>query len=403
MSISIRTACLAGAFVLIGKTAFAAPVTLADALARGAQNSPRIAQARAQAYAAEARARQAGVGPNPEIGVVVENFAGSGPFHNFRSSETTLQLSQRFELGGKRSARVAVARAERDFAALGFRRAQADVARDIRIAHAELRAAEELVGLARDNVARTQELSRTAGLLVEQGRDPPLRKLRADALVAEARAESARSVGMFLSARRALATLIASDDPELIAGNSSSLTRPAELPKGTAGLDERLGETERDAAQARIALAKSSAVPDVTASGGFRRFGDGGDTAFIAGFSIPLPVRDRNRGGIEAARSDSIASEASLAQIRLDASRARRDAALAVDAAEARVAALNGAGSAEAEEALRLAMIGYAAGKFSLVELIDTQTAYSNAKLALIQAQLDLAKALADLARANAQ
>ena len=120
-------------------------------------------------------------------------------------------------------------------------------------------------------------------------------------------------------------------------------------------------------------------------------------------FSIPLPVRNRNQGGIAAARSDTVAAEANLAQVRLDAERTRRDAATALTAADERVAALSGAGSRQAEEAVRIARIGYTAGRFSLVELIDAQTALNSAKLALIEARLDRARALAALIRANAQ
>jgi len=403
MHISMRAALMAGAFLITGAAAGAEPISLAQALSQGIEQSPRIAQAKAQADAAEARAQQAGVSPNPEIGLQVENFGGSGPYRNFRSTETTLALSQRLEMGGKRSARVEVARAERDFAFLAYSRAQADLARDIRIAHAELRATEDRAVLARDNVGRAQELARTAGMLVEAGRDPPLRKLRADALLAEARAEEARTFADLLAARRLLATLIGSADPELSAGDASSDVAPAEIAHDVSGLDEKLSEAERDASRARIRLAQATAVPDITASAGVRRFAEGRETAVIAGFSIPLPIRDRNRGGIAAAQSDSIAAEAGLAQTRLDARRARHDAQLALDAAQTRVEALTGPGATQAEEALRIARAGYAAGKFSLVELIDAQQAYNSAKLALIEARLDRAKALAALIRANAQ
>lgn len=403
MSIFSRTALLAGALCISGTAAYAAPVTLADALSQGSEVSPRIAQAKAQAEAAEARARQAGVSPNPEIGVVVENFGGSGPYRSFRTSETTFELSQRFEMGGKRGARLAVAGAERDFAALSYVRAGADLARDIRIAHAELRAAEDRAVLARDSVKQAQDLSRTAGLMVDAGRDPPLRKLRADALLADALAEEARTFGALLSSRRYLASLIGSDDPDLSAGDARDQALPPEPPHDMPSLDERLAQAERDAALGRIKVAQAAAVPDITASGGVRRFGEGRETAIIAGISIPFPIRDRNRGGIAAARSDSIASEASLAQTRLDARRAQHDAAMLLGAAEERVAALSGPGATQAEEAVRLARIGYQAGKFSLVELIDAQIALNSARVALIQARLDRARAFADLLRANAQ
>ena len=52
---------------------------------------------------------------------------------------------------------------------------------------------------------------------------------------------------------------------------------------------------------------------------------------------------------------------------------------------------------------LRLARIGYGAGKFSLLELLDAQAALTTTKTALIEARLDRARALAALIRANAR
>lgn len=403
MSRFIRSLLLAGALLIPNQVVYAEPLTLSDALTRGKEASLRIAQAKARLDAAEARARQARVAPNPEVGLEVENFGGSGPYRNLRSSETTLAVSQRIELGGKRGSRQAVARAERDFAALAFKRAQADLDRDIRYAHAELRADEGRAILARDNVHRIRELARTAAVLVEVGRDPPLRKLRADALRAEAEAESFRAYEDFLVSRRLVESLTGIEDPDLTAVGDDNAQAPANLPAGAQTLDEALASAERDASIARIALTKSDAVPDVTASGGFRRFREGGDNAVIVGISMPIPIRDRNRGNIEAAQSDSIAAEAGLAQTRIDARRLRRDAQMQLGAADERLRVLSGLSLEQAAEAVRLADIGYRAGKFSLLELIDAQTAYNSAKLSLIDAQLDRAKAIADLVRANAQ
>lgn len=403
MRLSLRAALLAGALVVGSGAALAETVSLPQALAQGAEQSPRIAQAKAKAEAAEARASQAGALPNPEISLQAENFGGSGPYRNVRSAETTLELSQRLEFGGKRGARVAVAGAERDAAVLEYKRARADLERDIRVAYAELRAAEDRATLARDNVAQARELARSARLLVEVGRDPPLRKLRADAVLAEAEAEQARTFGELLIARRALADLIGSNDPELTAIGFDDDAVPPLLSPNTATIDVQVAAAERDASRARIKVAQASAVPDLTATAGVRRFSDGRDTAFVAGISLPIPIRDRNRGGIAAAGSDSVAAEAALTQARLDANRSQHDARMLLGAAEERVAVLSGPNLAQAEEAVRLARIGYAAGKFSLLDLLDAQGALNTARLALIEARLDRARALAALVRATAQ
>lgn len=402
MPFRIRSLLLAGTLILSSSPVLAESVTLDEALRQGLEASPRASEAKALAEAAEGRARQAGVSPNPELSLEVENFAGTGVFKGLRSTETTLALSQRIELGGKRSARVEVARAERDFAFLTYKSALADLERDIREAHAELRADEDRAVQARDNVAAAEELSRTARVLVDAGRDPPLRQLRADAQLAEARAEQARTFGELLVSRRTLAALIGSTDPELSAIVMPEDT-PPKLPEDADTLDTKLATAEREAARARVRLARASAVPDVTASAGLRRFAEGRETAFLAGVSIPIPIRDRNRGNIEAAQSESIAAESALRLARIDANRARYEAQMLLGAAELRYEALAGPGISQAEEAFRLAKLGYGAGKFSLLELLDAQSALTQARLNLIQARLDRANALAALIRANAQ
>ena len=403
MNISLRTALLAGALLAAGSAAFAETITIAEAIRQGGESSPRIVRAKAQADASEARARQAGVSPNPELSLDVENFVGTGPFQGLAGTETTLAVSQRLERGGKRGARVEVAKAERDYAFLSYRKIQADLDFDIRVAHAELRAAEERLDLARQNLRNAQELSRTAGILADAGRDPPIRKLRADAMLAQADAELAQAESDLRIARQRLASLIGSDDHALSAINTRFDDPPPALPAGTPNIDVQLAQAELDAANARESLARTGRIPDVTVSGGVRHFNSSGDAALVAGISIPLPFRDRNQGNIEAAQADILAADSQVTIARIDADQARFDAESSLRAADRRIATLERSALPQATEALRLAQMGYQAGKFSLVELIDAQTALHDVRLALIQARLDRALAIAALYRANAQ
>ena len=80
-------------------SAFAEPVTLAEALSRAAASSPALAVAEADVAAAVGRAQQAGFRPNPELGLEIENFAGTGGFSGVDDAESTLSVGQRFELG----------------------------------------------------------------------------------------------------------------------------------------------------------------------------------------------------------------------------------------------------------------------------------------------------------------
>lgn len=354
MPISLRAALMAAALAT-GSPTMAEPITLEAAIERAIASQPRLAAADARVTAAEARTRQAGVSPNPQISIEIEDFAGSGPFRSLDSAQTTLALSQQLEIGGQRSARRAVAASERDVAVLSLLRERIDLIRDVELAFAELVAAADQAVLARDNAAQAASLANTARILVAEGRDPPLRQLRAEAALAEARAAEAETFSLMLAARRNLAVLIGSDDPDLTAVTSAPQPRERTNDPAFIGIDERLAEAERLVAAARVTLARTAATPDVTVSGGLRRFNDGRDTALVAGVSLPIPIRDRNRGGIEAARADETAAEYEAQRVRSEARRDRAQAQMLVDAAETRLAALEGPGLAQAEEAVRLA------------------------------------------------
>ena len=84
-------------------------LTLRNALAAAILRNPELHAAAWEQRLAEASRLQAGLSPNPEVGVEFENFAGSGALSGTDALETTLLLSQLIELGGKRDLRVQIA------------------------------------------------------------------------------------------------------------------------------------------------------------------------------------------------------------------------------------------------------------------------------------------------------
>ena len=389
------------ALTVIGGAAYARSITLGEALSRAEEYSPLLKASQSVVTAAEARARQAGVLPNPELDIEVENALGTGPYSGVGGAELTAAIGQRFERGGKRAARQALARAEVELARVNFVRTRADIVRDIRTAFVDLAAAEERLGLAREATARAEELARTARLMVETGRDPPLRQLRAEASLAELRAAEQEAVAAQAQAQRMLGAMIGMADEELDAAPGDPAAMPA--PRDGLPLQVRIADAERRVAEARIDVERSAGVSDITARAGVRGFAESGDVAVVGGVSLPLAIRDRNRGGIDAARADLLGAEARLDQARLDAAREYRDAQVMLSAADARMAALEGAGLEQAREAVRVARLGYAAGRFSLLDVLDAEAALNTTLTSIIDARRDRARALAALERAQAQ
>ena len=113
--------------------------------------------------------------------VEVENFSGSGPFRGMDMAETTASIEQTIELGGKRSARVAVGRADLQAARARAARVQGEFAFDLAAAYAEADASERRLQIATDQATLAQEDLRIASALVDAGREADLRRVQAQA------------------------------------------------------------------------------------------------------------------------------------------------------------------------------------------------------------------------------
>ena len=379
-----------------------ASLTLAQALDEAAARSPAVVAAEREVAAAEARVRQASYRNNPELSLEVENVAGTGELRGIRSMETTLAVNQRLDLGGRRGARVDVARAELAVQQLQLAIARADLSQSVREQFARAVVARERLEQANDNLEWARELARIAGILVDAGREPPLRGLRARSALAQAQAAREAGEADELAARSTLGALFGLGTPvEKVSGSILDLT-PRTIAE-QASLEVRLAEAERAVAAAQLRQQRAERRLDPAVGAGVRHVRETGDFGLVAGVSMPLQIFDRNRGNIEAARQALAAAEARRANMIASTTARARNAIGAVEAAQRRVAALEGAAIPEAAEALRLAQRSYEEGRASLLELLDTRNAYTAAQAQLTEARLALALATAELGRISAQ
>lgn len=377
-------------------------LTLGRALEEAEARSPAIAAARANVAAAQGKLRQAGFRYNPELSVEVENFLGTGELSRLQGTEFTVAVNQRLDWGGRRAARQAVGRAELAVSELRLLITRADLAQAVRQQFATAVAARERLRIARENEERARELARIANVLVDAGREPPLRALRAQAAASQAAAELRAAQAEEAASRRTLASLFGVETPpESVAGSLTDV-----LPTATSAvesLDVRLANAQLALAEASLQQQLAERRLDPAVGLGIRHVQETGDQALVAGFSMPLPIRDRNQGNIEAARAEILAAEAERASARVSARTRIANATANLTAASARVEALEEGAIPEAREALRLAQLSYQAGKIELIELLDAQAALASAETQWVEARLEQAEAAAELARATAQ
>ena len=376
-------------------------LTLEEALARAESNAPALIQAGAAVDAAQGRRQQAGLGPNPEARLEVENFSGSGLYSGLDLAETTLAIGQTIELGGKREARLRAGEAEVLAAQLSARIARADLTVEVKSRFATALASESQVALARAALGRANDLAKSAQALVDAGREPPL---RARTAAAEAQAELDRLIAADNAARSALAALLGDvTAPQRVVGSLADQQKPQGVPDPLQSLDVRLAEAQAVAARAIVDRERTAGTSDLTAELGLRRFEEDGESAVVFGLSLPIPIFNSNQGNVAAANADVRAADSRRVQSIAESVQRIRAAEDAYAAAESRVRTLEEIAGPTAQQALDLARTGFEAGRFSLLDVLDAEDAFASAQATLIEAQRDRAVAAAELERALAR
>lgn len=367
----------------------APPLTLEQALAFAGATSPSLEAANAGVRAAEAGRTVAGYRPNPSIVAETENVAGSGQYRGLRSAETTVGLALPIELGGKRSARIAVAEAIGDRAHVGTALAQADLRLAITQLYIEGAAAERRLVTAREQASIAREALRAAGVRVQAGRASPLEQQRADVLRINAETAVERSQRLADVARANLARRVGQpiNGPLDLAWFDRVEDYGPALPIEPAGtLALAAAQADVATAGAQVRLARSQRVPDVTLSASARRLEATDDVAAVFGVSIPFPAFNNGTAAVVQARAQSDQAQALKRAAELDSAQAIANAEAEVANAATSARNASGPALAAAREAARIARIGYREGKFSQLDLLDAERTLSETRAAAIDA-----------------
>ena len=379
-----------------------APFTLERALAAAGASSPSLEAAEAGVRAASAARTVAGLRPNPEVQVQVENVGGKGEYRGTQSAETTTGLALPIELGGKRSARVAVADSRSNRARIEAALAEADLRERVIQAYVDAAANERRLEIARRQAGFANEGFRAASARVNAGAASPIEQQRADVQRVNANVALDRATRDAAVARENLARLIG----QPVAGPFDTNwfdrigTYGPVAPVSTEGtLLLAAAEADVKTANAQVRLAKAQRIPDITLSAGARRLSASNATAAVFGVNIPFPVFN---GGLAAVRQSEAERAQATAQRRVTVIETEQ----AIAAAQADLAnsatmaqAAGGPGLAAATEAARIARIGYAQGKFGQLELLEAERTLADTSAAFVDALAAYHEAEARLAR----
>lgn len=380
------------------------PLTLSEALARAAERNPGLAARRFDERAAEALIEQAAFRPNPELSASLEQFAGTGAVSGIKGVEATVQASQTLERGGKRDKRVALASRERELAAKEFAVRRAEVFAAVANAYIDLVAAQQRLALAEEPLRLARETVEATNTRVQAAIASPAESARARVSLAGAQAEFARGQAAVTSARAALAATWGGTPAE-VSGVAGVLRVPDALPDQDAFLAKLAAHPALDLQQTTIAARRASldlqqaqAVQDVTVAGGVRFLREGSDAAFVAGVSVPLPVRNKNQGNIRAARENVAGAEQTLRAVEVELRTAFTASWQNLAAAHATALQLRRDALPAAQDAYGAVRTAYERGALPLIDVLDAQRALVTARRDILEAESAYAAALVRVA-----
>ena len=379
------------------------PLTLREALSRALCLSPQLTAFAYDERAAEARVVQAGLRPNPEVSLEVEDFGGNKEFGGFGESETTLKLSQLLELGGKRAARMREAKARKalvkfddDMKRLEVMSQTAQAFYEVLGAQRRVELNEELERLAQESVSAIQKRMESGGAsAVEQSRN--------DVAVASARIALEQAKSDLSAARRNLAAKWGGREPTFgrVVGDLERVAKPLPLANYVRSLSAYPSlarwPAETNKRRATVEKEKAQGAPDVTLTVGPRWWEGPQAAALFASISVPLPLQNRNQGAIREAQAmvEKAASERKAAEGALE-----EEAGEAYDKmgrAYIEIQILKSSVLPDVQRTVSVVNEGYAIGKFSPLDVLEARRTMAEARTRYLQVLVEYHKASAQL------
>lgn len=359
-------------------------MTLLEAVQLTLRYNPELAVFAREKDALEGATLQAGLLPNPQIQVDMEDL-GTRTNDTPGGTFTSIRIGQLIETGGKRLARRNAAslneeRAERDFEAkrLDIIALAANIFTDVLAGQAR-------VQLAQDNSVLAQKVVDTARKRVQAGKAPPIEETRAEVSLATAKIELVQAQRDLNAFRKQLTLLWGNPVPNFkkAIGDLESLvkvpnfdTLAEHIRVNPTVLSSQANLAQREA---NLKLQHARRLPDITVTAGIRRFAQPRDTAVahdttaLVGISVPLPLFDRNQGNILEAhqRVDQAMDQLAATDLRLKSLLTQTYEALL--AAQNEIQVLQNEILPGAKESFMIAQRGYELGRFDFLILLDAQ------------------------------
>ena len=362
-------------------------LVLSEAIRRALAANPRLTAAERDIGIAAGRRIQAGAYPNPELSFELDDAFGSGPYRGLNAAETTLQLSQVFELAGKREARIAAGTAEVESARWQRLALRLEIASETATAFLTVLSGQRRVRIYDTQIGALERILPQLQRRIEAGASSPAEIARAQTAADLVRAERERARTAIAVARRELAAAMAIDNPDFgeVAGDLIRTGNPPPFTAILRSLDRNPQLVRWTAVRAQrdaeLLSARLKPIPDLRLSAGWRHYRETGDNAVRLGVAVALPVWDQNLGGITEAREARAKTDAEYAAARAALILTLGKAYETLIGALRELEPLRNSAIPNVRRAVEGIESGYAQGRFTLLDILDVQNAATQTAL----------------------
>jgi cobalt-zinc-cadmium efflux system outer membrane protein len=380
-------------------------LTLVRAVEAALARNPDLIASAYELNAADARITQARLRPNPEISAQLDNFGIAGEARGTSVLGSSLSLSQVIEMGGKRALRTDVANNDRDLVGIERQAQQLDVLAEVARRFISVVAAQERRVFAQSARELTQRTLDAINARVQAARSPEAERSRARIALTRALVEEQQAQSELRAARSALAALWGSQEPSFTEARADLFALdPVESFETLVSKLERNPDFVRFASEVRLRdaelrLAQAQARPNITLGVGVGRFNETRNTGVSVGFSMPLPLFDRNQGNVREAQVRRTQTDSQRRAAFLRARAAVFGLYQELLASRSRLETLRTQALPQAQQALDQTQYGYERGRFSYLELATAQQELLQLRATVIEAAADYHRVLAEIER----
>lgn len=385
------------------------PITVSDAVAIFLRQNFQLIAARYDIDTAEAEKLTARLRPNPQVTVGFQGVPLSFSGNLLTEQQYAYNISQTFELAGKRGKRISVANANADVARAEFETVLWQSTNDLKRKFYAVLLAKSLLDLANQNEATFEDVVKHTSELVQAGEVSGLdltrlevEKLKFDTDLANAQRDyevALRDLRVTLGGdyRTMEIDAVGSLDPE-----SYAFTFPDLRDKALAARpDLKAAKLAEEAADQSIRLQDAQRIPDLDLAGGITQV-PGGGSNYTYGVGMTLPIHDRNQGERAKAR---IEKEKAQNQQRLVTNQILGDvdkALVAFEIQKRRVDLYRTGVIAKVNSIQDLTEYSLKAGESSVLDLLDAIRTRRETLAGFYQTLFDYENALLDLELATA-